>query len=164
MAQNQGIVLQRRKRTMKNYLLILMGILFVCCQSQPERPFSEAEKLADKQYYQFFHWMLFGDGDKDTAVESLFKSAEAGYAESQSQLGGCYAYRPDLIKREGADIDSAVIWWLRAAEQDEWMAQRDLAYYYADIQDWKQAEFWLKRAKKNGYKDKELQKQIRRNL
>ena len=53
---------------MKNYLLILMGILFVCCQSQPERPFSEAEKLADKQYYQFFHWMLFGDGDKDTAV------------------------------------------------------------------------------------------------
>ena len=86
MAQNQRIVLQRRKRTMKNYLLILMGILFVCCQSQPERPFSEAEKLADKQYYQFFHWMLFGDGDKDTAVESLFKSAEAGYAESQSQL------------------------------------------------------------------------------
>lgn len=164
MAQNQRIVLQRRKRTMKNYLLILMGILFVCCQSQPERPFSEAEKLADKQYYQFFHWMLFGDGDKDTAVESLFKSAEAGYAESQSQLGGCYAYRPDLIKRKGADIDSAVIWWLRAAEQDEWMAQRDLAYYYADIQDWKQAKFWLKRAKKNGYKDKELQKRINRHL
>ena len=164
MAQNQRIVLQRRKRTMKNYLLILTGILFVCCQSQPERPFTEAEKLADKQYYQFFHWMLFGDGDKDTAVESLFKSAEAGYAESQSQLGGCYAYRPDLIKRKGADIDSAVIWWLRAAEQDEWMAQRDLAYYYADIQDWKQAKFWLKRAKKNGYKDKELQKRINRHL
>ena len=164
MAQNQRIVLQRRKRTMKNYLLILTGILFVCCQSQPERPFTEAEKLADKQYYQFFHWMLFGDGDKDTAVESLFKSAEAGYAESQSQLGGCYAYRPDLTKRKGADIDSAVIWWLRAAEQDEWMAQRDLAYYYADIQDWKQAKFWLKRAKKNGYKDKELQKRINRHL
>ena len=104
MAQNQRIVLQRRKRTMKNYLLILMGILFVCCQSQPKRPFSEAEKLADKQYYQFFHWMLFGDGDKDTAVESLFKSAEAGYAESQSQLGGCYAYRPDLIKRRGQTL------------------------------------------------------------
>ena len=63
MAQNQRIVLQRRKRTMKNYLLILTGILFVCCQSQPERPFTEAEKLADEQYSQFFHWMLFGDGD-----------------------------------------------------------------------------------------------------
>lgn len=164
MAQNQRIVLQRRKRTMKNYLLILMGILFVCCQSQPERPFSEAEKLADKQYYQFFHWMLFGDGDKDTAVESLFKSAEAGYAESQSQLGGCYAYRPDLIKRKGADIDSAVIWWLKAAEQEDYVAQEKLAQHYVDLQDWKQAKFWLKRAKKNGYKDKELQKKIRKNL
>lgn len=164
MAQNQRIVLQRRKRTMKNYLLILTGILFVCCQSQPERPFTEAEKLADEQYSQFFHWMLFGDGDKDTAIESLFKSAEAGNSEAQNLLGGCYAERPDLIKREQADIDSAVIWWLRAAEQDEWMAQRDLAYYYADIQDWKQAKFWLKRAKKNGYKDKELQKRINRHL
>ena len=38
------------------------------------------------------------------------------------------------------------------------------AYYYADIQDWKQAKFWLKRAKKNGYKDKELQKRINRHL
>ena len=38
------------------------------------------------------------------------------------------------------------------------------AYYYADIQDWKRAKYWLKRAKKNGYKDKELQKRIRRNL
>ena len=45
---------------MKNYLLILTGILFVCCQSQPERPLTESEKLADKQYYQFFGWMLFG--------------------------------------------------------------------------------------------------------
>ena len=164
MAQNQRIVLQRRKRTMKNYLLILTGILFVCCQSQPERPFTEAEKLADEQYSQFFHWMLFGDGDEDTAVESLFKSAEAGNSEAQNLLGGCYAERPDLIKREKPDIDSAVIWWLRAAGQDEWMAQRDLAYYYADIQDWKQAKFWLKRAKKNGYKDKELQKRINWHL
>ena len=43
---------------MKNYLLILTGILFVCCQSQPERPFTEAEKLADKQYYQFFEMKI----------------------------------------------------------------------------------------------------------
>ena len=32
------------------------------------------------------------------------------------------------------------------------------------MKDWKQAKFWLKRAKKNGYKDKELQKKIRKNL
>ena len=156
MAQNQRIVLQRRKRTMKNYLLILMGILFVCCQSQPERPFSEAEKLADKQYYQFFHWMLFGDGDKDTAVESLFKSAEAGYAESQSQLGGCYAYRPDLIKRKGADIDSAVIWWLKAAEQEDYVAQKELAIFHVRMKEWKQAKYWLKRAEKNDFEDETL--------
>ena len=161
MAQNQRIVLQRRKRTMKNYLLILMGILFVCCQSQPERPFSEAEKLADKQYYQFFHWMLFGDGDKDTAVESLFKSAEAGYAESQSQLGGCYAYRPDLIKRKGADIDSAVIWWLKAAEQEDYVAQKELAIFHVRMKEWKQAKYWLKRAEKNDFEDETLYHEIR---
>lgn len=149
---------------MKHDIIILLGILLIGCQSQSQQSDSESDDLLYEQYWQFQESMLFGIGDEDTAIESLFKSAEAGYAESQSQLGGCYAYRPDLIKRGGADIDSAVIWWLRAAEQDEWMAQRDLAYYYADIQDWKQAEFWLKRAKKNGYKDKELQKQIRRNL
>lgn len=65
-------------KKMKNYLLILTGILFVCCQCQPERPFTEAETLADKQYYQFFDWMLFGDGVEDTAIKSIFKSAEAG--------------------------------------------------------------------------------------
>lgn len=149
---------------MKHDIIILLGILLIGCQSQPIQSCSESDDLLYEQYWQFQESMLFGIGDEDTAIESLFKSAEAGYAESQSQLGGCYAYRPDLIKRKGADIDSAVIWWLRAAEQDEWMAQRDLAYYYADIQDWKQAKFWLKRAKKNGYKDKELQKRIRRNL
>ena len=149
---------------MKHDIIILLGILLIGCQSQSQQSDSESDDLLYEQYWQFQESMLFGIGDEDTAIESLFKSAEAGYAESQSQLGGCYAYRPDLIKREGADIDSAVIWWLRAAEQDEWMAQRDLAYYYADIQDWKQAEFWLKRAKKNGYKDKELQKRINRHL
>ena len=149
---------------MKHDIIILLGILLIGCQSQPIQSCSESDDLLYEQYWQFQESMLFGIGDEDTAIESLFKSAEAGYAESQSQLGGCYAYRPDLIKRKGADIDSAVIWWLRAAEQDEWMAQRDLAYYYADIQDWKQAKFWLKRAKKNGYKDKELQKRINRHL
>ena len=108
--------------------------------------------------------MLFGDGDKDTAIESLFKSAEAGNAEAQNLLGGCYAERPDLIKREKPDIDSAVIWWHKAAEQDDWVAQEKLANHYADIQDWKQAKYWLKRAKKNGYKDKELQKKINKHL
>ena len=79
---------------MKNYLLILTGILFVCCQSQPERPLTESEKLADKQYYQFFGWMLFGDGDEDTAIESLFKSAEAGNAEAQIELADAMQNAP----------------------------------------------------------------------
>ncbi len=108
--------------------------------------------------------MLFEIGDKDTAIESLFKSAEAGCGEAQIELGGCYAYRPDLIGREKPNIDSAIIWWCKAAEQNEWMAQRDLAYYYADKQDWEQAKYWLKQAKRNGYKDKELQNRINRNL
>ena len=149
---------------MKHDIIILLGILLIGCQSQSQQSDSESDDLLYEQYWQFQESMLFGIGDEDTAIESLFKSAEAGYAESQSQLGGCYAYRPDLIKREGADIDSAVIWWLKAAEQDDWVAQEKLAQHYVDLQDWKQAKFWLKRAKKNGYKDKELQKKIRKNL
>lgn len=136
--------MQRRKQIgNERYIIILLGILPIGCQSQPIQSCSESDDLLYEQYWQFQESMLFGIGDEDTAIESLFKSTEAGYAESQSQLGGCYAYCADLIIREGADIDSAVIWWLKAAEQDEWMAQRDLAYYYADIQDWKQAKFWL---------------------
>lgn len=126
---------------MKHDIIILLGILLIGCQSQPIQSCSESDDLLYEQYWQFQESMLFGIGDEDTAIESLFKSAEAGYAESQSQLGGGYAYRPDLIKRKGADIDSAVIWWLKAAEQDDWVAQEKLAQHYADIQDWKQAKF-----------------------
>ena len=91
---------------MKNYLLILMGILSVCCQSQPERPFSEAEKFTDKQYYHTLSLDAFGDGDKDTAVESLFKSGKQVMQNHAEPIRGCYAYRPRLTKRKGADIDS----------------------------------------------------------
>lgn len=146
---------------MKNWLYILLGILIVGCQHRPERPLTESEQLAEEQYYQFFGWMLFGDGDEDNAIESLFKSAEAGYAESQSQLGGCYAYRPDLIKRKGADIDSAVIWWLKAAEQEDYVAQKELAIFHVRMKEWKQAKYWLKRAEKNDFEDETLYHEIR---
>lgn len=151
-----------KKKTNDEKLLTYTDGHFVRLLPKPTRKtISEAEKLADKQYYQFFHWMLFGDGDKDTAVESLFKSAEAGYAESQSQLGGCYAYRPDLIKRKGADIDSAVIWWLKAAEQEDYVAQKELAIFHVRMKEWKQAKYWLKRAEKNDFEDETLYHEIR---
>lgn len=149
---------------MKHDIIILLGILLFGCQSQSQQSDSESDDLLYEQYWQFQESMLFGIGDEDTAIESLFKSAEAGYAESQSQLGGCYAYRPDLIKREGADIDSAVIWWFKAAEQDSFIAQQELARYYAGKKDWKQAKYWMKQVKKYGLKDKELQKRINKNL
>lgn len=150
---------------MKNYLYILLiGFLFIGCQYRMERQLTASEQLAQKQFYQFYNWMLFGKGDKNSAIESLFKAAEAGYGEAQIELGGCYAYRPDLIGREQPNIDSAIIWLRKAAEQDEWMAQRDLAYYYAERQDWEQAKYWLKQAKENGYRDKELQRRINKNL
>lgn len=93
-------------------------------------------------------------------IKNLIESAESGYVHSQTELACCYAYRPDLLGCEKPHIDSAVIWWHKAAEQDDWVAQEKLAQHYVDLQDWKQAKFWLKRAKKNGYKDKELQTKL----
>lgn len=146
---------------MKHDIIILLGILLIGCQSQFQQLDSESDDLLYEQYWQFQESMLFGIGDEDTAIESLFKSAEAGYAESQSQLGGCYAYRPDLIKREGADIDSAVIWWLKAAEQEDYVAQKELAIFHVRMKDWKQAKFWFKCAEKNGFEDETLYHEIR---
>lgn len=143
---------------MKHDIIILLGILLIGCQSQPIQSCSESDDLLYEQYWQFQESMLFGIGDEDTAIESLFKSAEAGYAESQSQLGGGYAYRPDLIKRKGADIDSAVIWWLKAAEQEDYVAQKELAIFHVRMKEWKQAKYWLKRAEKNGFEDETLNK------
>lgn len=152
--------------SIKQLLISVFPFLLAGCgvQKQPQQSNAESNDLVYEQYLQFLSYMLFEIGDKDTAIESLFKSAEAGCGEAQIDLSGCYAYRPDLIGREKPNIDSAIIWSRKAAEQDEWMAQRDLAYYYADKQDWEQAKYWLKRAKKNGYKDKKLQKRINRNL
>lgn len=146
---------------MKHDIIILFGILLIGCQSQSQQSDSEFDDLLYEQYWQFQESMLFGIGDEDTAIESLFKSVEAGYAESQSQLGGCYAYRPDLIKREGADIDSAVIWWLKAAEQEDYVAQKELAIFHVRMKEWKQAKYWLKRAEKNGFEDETLYHEIR---
>lgn len=146
---------------MKHDIIILLGILLIGCQSQSQQSDSESDDLLYEQYWQFQESMLFGIGDEDTAIESLFKSAEAGYAESQSQLGGGYAYRPDLIKRKGADIDSAVIWWLKAAEQEDYVAQKELAIFHVRMKEWKQAKYWLKRAEKNGFEDETLYHEIR---
>ena len=148
------------------YLTTLFVLLLSGCgvQKPPQQSNAESNDLVYKQYLQFLNYMLFEIGDKDTAIESLFKSAKNRNVEAQIELGGCYAYRPDLIGREKPNIDSAIIWWCKAAEQNEWMAQRNLAFYYADKQDWEQAKYWLKQAKRNGYKDKELQNRINKNL
>ena len=66
---------------MKHDIIILLGILLIGCQSQPIQSCSESDDLLYEQYWQFQESMLFGIGDEDTAIESLFKSAEAGYAE-----------------------------------------------------------------------------------
>lgn len=159
-------IMKRNLAKLTNYNILFFILLLAGCggQKQSQQSNAESNDLVYKQYLQFQDYMLFGIGDKDTAIESLFKSAEAGCGEAQIELGGCYAYRPDLIGREKPNIDSAIIWWCKAVEQNEWMAQRNLAYYYADKQDWEQAKYWLKQAKRNGYKDKELQNRINRNL
>lgn len=106
----------------KQLLLIsVLAFLIASCRNhkQPQQSNAESNDLVYKQYLQFLNYMLFEIGEKDTAIESLFKSAEAGCGEAQIELGGCYAYRPDLIGREKPNIDSAIIWSRKAAEQDE---------------------------------------------
>lgn len=141
---------------------VIIALLLMSCGNRQQQTAITAE--SETQFNQFQDYMLFDKGEQDAAIESLFKSAESGNTEAQLTLAACYADRPDLIKREKSDIDSAVIWWFKAAIREDDTAQHELASYYAKKQDWTLAKLWLNKAKKNGYKDKELQKEINKHL
>lgn len=61
---------------MKRYIIILLGILLIGCQSQPQQSDSESEDVSMSNIGSSPKSMLFGFGNEDTATESLFKSAE----------------------------------------------------------------------------------------
>lgn len=71
------------------YLTTLFVLLLSGCggQKQSQQSNAESNDLVYKQYLQFQDYMLFGIGDKDMAIENLFKSAEAGCGEAQIELG-----------------------------------------------------------------------------
>ena len=79
---------------MKFYSFLSLTLLFSGCEVQkpPQQSNAESNDLVYKQYLQFLNYMLFEIGDKNMAIENLFKSAEAGCGEAQIELGGCYAY------------------------------------------------------------------------
>ena len=65
------------------YIISIFALFFTGCGGlkQSQQSNAESNDLVYKQYLQFQDYMLFGIGDKDTAIESLFKSAEAGCGE-----------------------------------------------------------------------------------
>lgn len=67
----------------------------------------------------------------------LLKSAQAGYAEAQQELGSCYSMGWHLADK---DIDLAVYWYLFAARQGHRGAIRELR----EISDEKDVDYWPK--------------------
>ncbi|MDE5548533.1 MAG: sel1 repeat family protein, partial [Clostridia bacterium] len=79
-------------------------------------------------------------------INELIAKAEAGDAEAQNKLGGCYA------KGEGVaqDYAKSLYWCTKAAEQGLAKAQTNLGscYYFGRgvVQDYTKAVYWYKKA------------------
>lgn len=66
------------------------------------------------------------DGNEETGMDWLIKSANAGYARAQAKLGDRYRYA------KPPDFESAILWYRKAAEQGNKRAQSDLGLMYGE--------------------------------
>ena len=82
--------------------------------------------------------------------KKLEEAANKGDAQSQSELGRCYANSNGV----GRDFDKAAMWFRKAAEQGVAKAQYNLGLCYAKGEgvekDLKKAKEWIKKAKDAG--------------
>lgn len=84
-------------------------------------------------------------------VRSYFSEAAQGDSYAQCKLGSYYAEGDGGVVQ---DMQQAVFWWRKAAEQGVWEAQNNLGACYAKgkgvTQDMQQAVFWLSKAAEQG--------------
>ncbi len=93
---------------------------------------------------------FYNTKDYEQAVYWLRLSAERGYAEAQTELGGCYHAALGVQK----DDEQAIIWFKKAAEQDNANGELELGvmYYYGwgVEKNYEQAVYWYKKAAEQG--------------
>jgi len=80
----------------------------------------------------------------------ILKSAEAGIADEQHNLGKCYEYGNGVT----SDYKEAVKWYTKSAEQGNANARCDLGFCYdkgkGDTQDYKEALKWYMKSAEQG--------------
>lgn len=79
----------------------------------------------------------------DPSYTDLIQTAEQGDAQTQVNLGVCYAKGRGVEQ----DYEQAVYWWRQAAEQGNANAQDNLGLCYASG---KQAIYWWRKAAEQG--------------
>ena len=83
-------------------------------------------------------------------LEQLMRDAELGDADAQHNLAYCYEYGDGVVQ----DIDKAIYWYKKAAEQEFVPAQVSLGniYYYGEgvEQDDEKAMHWFTQAAELG--------------
>lgn len=78
----------------------------------------------------------------------LISAAEAGDSSAQFQIGGCYYFGDGVAK----NINFAIMWWTKAAEQDHIKAQFNLGTHYKKTEQYNLAVYWLSKAAIAGHK------------
>lgn len=124
------------------------------CRASESAGGSEAPASKGERLFQRTQAYYFGTGvpqNRDKALKLLRRSAEAGYAPAQNNLGSYY-YRGQGVPQSFA---KAAKWIRRAAEQGYAPAQNNLGTLYAKgkgvPQSDAKAALWYRRAAQQGY-------------
>lgn len=100
--------------------------------------------------------VICGTEQGDHITTLILKKAEQGDATSQFELGTLYYYGTLSIK---GDMDRAIYWYERAAQQGNIASQSQLGYvcYYLIPYRLNQAFYWCQRAAEQGHVGSQLQ-------
>jgi pentatricopeptide repeat protein len=81
------------------------------------------------------------------SLEELVSQAESGDVDAQYELAQKY-YNGDEVER---NIEKALHWYTKAAEQGDSACQYALACHYCREGKYKKAKYWVEAAIKNGH-------------
>lgn len=88
--------------------------------------------------------------DQDEALELLHAAADRGYAPGQTAMGAIY--EEGVLRAQ--DIPQAILWYRKAAAQDDWIAQFSLGRIYffgkGTARDTSEAKKWFTAAARSG--------------
>ncbi|HCE66871.1 MAG: hypothetical protein A2X82_11665 [Geobacteraceae bacterium GWC2_55_20] len=122
------------------------GLLGMLDPTNSSRTTSQAEMdfmIAEKAYSK---------GDFSTAVQYLRKSADAGFAAAQNNLGMAY----DTGEGVQADANEALKWYTKAAKQDYTEAFNNIGCLYNEYQQYAEAFQYFSKAAAKGHSSGQL--------